>query len=211
MPPFVRGHCREAGAERHANPRCDRRADLGAREVQAVGLTQTVDVLDLVGAERRHDLFTRARRRRLKRGRRLHAEARRRFEPAHEHAREPPVVVRPFAVEALANRVGDPLVELRQIQTRGDVQVIDALRDGPCIRRRGPYELVVGQRRDEQVGVIRESSELPSKRLDLRRKRERRRCRHGAWIVFRRPARRVPESWRGAVRRRAARDRPYRC
>lgn len=207
----MRGHCREAGAERNANPRCDRRADLRAREVEPVRLTQTVDVLDLVGTKRRHNLLARARRRRLKRGRRLHAEARRRLEPAHEHAREPPVEVRPFAVEPLANRVGDPLIELRQIKTCGDVEVIDALRDGPCIRRRGPRELLVGQRRDEQVGVIGESSELPSKRVDLRRKRERRRCRHGAWIVFRRLARRVPESWRGAVRRRAARVRPYRC
>jgi hypothetical protein len=56
VPPFVRGHDREADAERHANPLRDGRLHLGFHQIDSVGLAQPVDELHLVAAESSLDL-----------------------------------------------------------------------------------------------------------------------------------------------------------
>ena len=178
MTTLVRDHRGEPASKRKEDPRRGGGPHARAREVETVCLAQTIDVLHLIGAERRHDLAARARRGRLEHGRRFHAHARRRLEHPHEHPREPPVDVRAVTVQPLADRVGDPFVELRQIEARGDVEMIDALRDRPRLRRRLPRKLIVGQVRDQRIRFVSELFELAPERVDLRRQCEVRRCRH---------------------------------
>ena len=177
MSAFMSGHRGEPGSEGHVHPRHERRPDARAREVEAVRLPETIDVLHLVGAEGCHDFAARPATRRLKSGGRLGAKGRRRLQRSHEHPCQPPVSERSVRVRSLADGVRDPFIELRKIHARGDVQMIDALPDRPRVRRGTPVELLVGESRCEQVGFIGEPLELLPELVDLRCECEDR-CRH---------------------------------
>src|SRR6185503_6528813 len=114
----------------------------------------------------------------------LHAHPWRWLEHPHEQAPEPRVLERPLPVQALADRVGNPFVELRKVEARGDVQVIDAQRDRPRRRRGLPAKLLVAERRNQRVGLIGEPFELLPEVFDFRREREMRRRWHGDWGIL---------------------------
>ena len=188
MPTLVSRHRGESAAERKHQPRCNGRTGSRAREVETIRLTQSIDVLHLVGAKRGHDLVTRPSGRRLECRWSFRPKPRRRLEHPYEQAGPPRVGIGPFAVLPLTDRIGDSFIEDRQVQACGHVEVVDALRDGPPIsgpaRRRFrddgmPRELRIVERRNECIRIVGELLELTPELVELWRERKVRRCGHG--------------------------------
>ena len=102
---------------------------------------------------------------------------------------------------SLTDRIGDSFIEDRQVHARGDVEVIDALRDGPPIsgRARGafrderlPCELRIAERRNEGIRFVRQFLELTPEPVELRRERQVRRWGHGRDSINCNPVDRAP-------------------
>src|SRR5262245_32535539 len=165
---FVSRDDGEAGAEWNTQPRSGGRADACAREIDAVGLSQSIDVLHLIRAECREDLASRSARARIDLRPRLQTPPDRRLVEAHVQASEPVVSEGALAVEAAPDGVGNPFVERGKIRACGCIQMLEALSDRPRRRRRSPYKLIVGERTAQCDGVGRNLFELAAKLVDLR-------------------------------------------
>ena len=141
-------------------------ATRAAREVEAVGLVQAIDVLDLVRVESRHHVVPRPPRLRPEGlGRTGPSSGGRLIHVDHQPA-DPVVRVRAGAVHPTSDRLGDPLVYRRQVLAGHRVEMIEALRHRPGAGRRLPGELLVAERCNQCIGVSGDLFELLAEFVD---------------------------------------------
>ena len=103
--------------------------DARTGQVEAVRLAKAIDVLHLVCAKRCHRLLTSAFRRRKECFWRFQADARRWLDEAEDCAGQQRVCERALAVQSAPNRLVNAFVQGREVQARGHVEMLDALRD----------------------------------------------------------------------------------
>jgi hypothetical protein len=173
MPPFVGRDDGEQRAERESKPFRHRRGDTRAGKVEPVGSPQAIDVRGVMHPKRRHHRLARFRPPRLKHTRRSESNAGGRLGRAQEKAPRPGVPERTLGIRVPAACGRNRFIQFRHVGSGGGVQVIEAFRDGPRVRRRPPNELIVPQCRHERVDRCGHSLKLMAELVDLRRQRGR--------------------------------------
>jgi len=128
---------------------------------------QAVDILLLVRVKGCHHVVPRSPRFRTEALGCLGAQSSGRLDDVDQQPADPVIRVRSPAVQATPDRLGDSIVHDRQILAGGGVEMIEALRHRPGVGSRLPRELLVGERRNQRIGVSGDLLELCEELVDL--------------------------------------------
>src|SRR4030095_3267935 len=90
---------------------------------------------------------------------------------ADRQSSEPVVFERSLAIDAASDCLGDSLVQCREVDARGRVEVVEALGDRPVVLAGAPHELRLAERAGEAVRLRGELFELCAELIDLRSQR----------------------------------------